>query len=136
GPRRRCILLCAQDERRVNRERAALRSRKDFRMLLLPLAALLASCGDDNNGGFTPGSNNGGSPTTWQPGVYLPDSTFAGRCARPRPGTSDRAGTVRDENNWLRSWSNHTYLWYSEITDRDPSLYNNPLEYFDLLKTT
>lgn len=105
-------------------------------MLLLPLAALLASCGDDNNGGFTPGSNNGGSPTTWQPGVYLPDSTFAGRCARPRPGTSDRAGTVRDENNWLRSWSNHTYLWYSEITDRDPSLYNNPLEYFDLLKTT
>lgn len=41
-----------------------------------------------------------------------------------------------DENNWLRSWSNHTYLWYDEIVDRDPGLYDDPLEYFDLLKTT
>ena len=40
-----------------------------------------------------------------------------------------------DENNWLRSWSNHTYLWYDEIVDRDPGLYDDPLEYFDLLKT-
>ena len=40
-----------------------------------------------------------------------------------------------DENNFLRSWSNRTYLWYDEIVDRDPSLYNDPLVYFDLLRT-
>ena len=39
------------------------------------------------------------------------------------------------ENNWLRSWSNDLYLWYTEIADRDPALYATA-EYFDLLKTT
>jgi C-terminal processing protease CtpA/Prc len=43
---------------------------------------------------------------------------------------------VLDENNFLRSFSNRTYLWYDEITDRDPGNYNNPLTYFDLLRTT
>jgi carboxyl-terminal processing protease len=48
----------------------------------------------------------------------------------------DVAGSTLDENNFLRSFSNDTYLWYSEITDRDPGLYNDPLAYFDLLRTT
>ncbi|GGK01889.1 peptidase S41 [Alloalcanivorax dieselolei] len=40
-----------------------------------------------------------------------------------------------DENNWLRAWSHETYLWYDEIQDRNPGNYDNPLAYFDLLKT-
>jgi hypothetical protein len=44
-------------------------------------------------------------------------------------------GTVLDENNFLRSFSDETYLWYDEIVDRDPANYNNPLAYFDLLRT-
>jgi C-terminal processing protease CtpA/Prc len=61
----------------------------------------------------------------------------------PRAGTDpatnhsypDIAGTVLDENNFLRSWSNDTYLWYSEITDQDPAGFNDPLNYFDQLRT-
>jgi hypothetical protein len=55
-------------------------------------------------------------------------------CAAPRSGTSDRKGTATDENNWLRSWTHELYLWYGEVTDRDPALYATD-DYFDLLKT-
>jgi len=43
-------------------------------------------------------------------------------------------GSTLDENNWLRSWVNDTYLWYDEVIDRDPSLFTTE-EYFPLLKT-
>jgi len=43
-------------------------------------------------------------------------------------------GTTLHENHWLRSWSNNTYLWYNEITDRDPAPFTTA-DYFDLLKT-
>jgi len=55
-------------------------------------------------------------------------------CAAPRAGTSDRRGTVTDQNNWLRSWTNELYLWYGEVTDVDPSLYTTE-NYFPMLKT-
>jgi hypothetical protein len=55
-------------------------------------------------------------------------------CAAPRPGTADRPGTATDENKWLRSWTNELYLWYGEVTDRDPSLYAT-VDYFPLLRT-
>jgi C-terminal processing protease CtpA/Prc len=47
----------------------------------------------------------------------------------------DVQGSALDEKNWLRSWSNHLYLWYSEIVDRDPAQ-GSVSAYFDLLKTT
>jgi len=80
----------------------------------------------------------------WVSGVFLPASTFAAQCVIPRTGNDPRdnlpwpdiQGRTVDENNWLRSWSNRTYLWYDEIVDRDPGLYDDPLEYFDLLKST
>jgi carboxyl-terminal processing protease len=61
----------------------------------------------------------------------------------PRSGTdpstgqayNEVKGTATDENNWLRSWSNELYLWFSEIADRDPSLYPTD-QYFEFLKTT
>ena len=62
----------------------------------------------------------------------------------PRTGTDsstglpypDVKGSVLTENNWLRSWSNDTYLWYDEIPDLDPGLYGTTAAYFGLLKTT
>jgi carboxyl-terminal processing protease len=110
------------------------KSRYEFRVLLLPLAAFLASCGGGDGGGGSAGIGRGGT-VDWQPGVFLPDATFADRCVTPRPGTDDRAGTATDENNWLRSWTNDTYLWYREVPDRDPGLYST-INYFNLLKTT
>jgi len=111
------------------------------RFALLFAVAGVASCGgggDSGFGGAGPGSNSG-----WVPGSYLQSGTFFARCAAPRSGINpatgqsypDIRGTATDENNFLRSYSNETYLWYSEITDRDPALYATP-QYFDLLKTT
>ena len=73
----------------------------------------------------------------FQPGVFAASSTFKSQCANPRSGTefSDVQGSTLDENNWLRSWSDETYLWYDEITDRDPAGFSNPLDYFAVLRT-
>ncbi|MCH8100207.1 MAG: hypothetical protein IIB74_07205 [Proteobacteria bacterium] len=65
-------------------------------------------------------------------------------CAVPRTGTDptnnnqpypDMAGTTTDENNFLRSFTNDTYLWYDEITDLDPGTFSNTQDYFDQLRT-
>ncbi|MBN1377725.1 MAG: peptidase [Gammaproteobacteria bacterium] len=93
------------------------------KILTLLITVLLVSCGD-----------GGGSTGGWTSGVFQPASDFEARCASPRSGTDDIQGTIVDENNWLRSWSNDTYLWYDEIVDRNPASYAT-LEYFDLLKT-
>jgi hypothetical protein len=106
------------------------------------LLATLAACGGGGGGdGFTPPPP---PDTGWQPGVFLDADTFAAQCQTPRSGTDpatgqpypDVQGTTTDENNFLRSFSQDTYLWYSEITDRDPGLYDDALTYFDLLRTT
>lgn len=109
------------------------------------IAASIAACGGGGGGGgYGPPTP---PPTTgWQPGVFLDESTYALRCETPGnsiniyangcPAVTDFQGTVLDENNYLRSWSNRTYLWYDEIVDRDPGLYADPIEYYGLLKTT
>ncbi len=97
----------------------------------------LAACDSASKsfGGLGPGEG-------WTPGAFLDAGTFASQCAAPRAGVDpatgqpypDIQGTTTDENNFLRSLSDDTYLWYNEITDRDPGLYAT-LPYFDLLKT-
>jgi hypothetical protein len=102
-------------------------------------ALTLAACGGGGNGG-----GGGGGGGGWQPGVFLNADTFFARCESPRSGRNpftnqnypDIQGSVVDENNFLRSLHNDIYLWYSEIVDRDPGLYNDRLDYFDLLRTT
>ena len=108
-------------------------------MMLMILA--LSACGGGSGGGVGVVAPPTGG---WQNGVFQNADTFFSRCQAPRAGTNpatgqpfpDIGGSTTDENNFLRSYSNDTYLWYSEITDRDPSLYNDPLDYFDLLVTT
>jgi carboxyl-terminal processing protease len=110
-------------------------------MLLVPMVLSLAACGDDGRfqgedvgqvdlpgWGLTPGGN-------WQSGSFLPSSTYKNRCVAPRAGTSDVSGNVADQNNWLRSWTNETYLWFNEVTDRNPTQFSSTLDYFELLKT-
>ena len=77
----------------------------------------------------------------WTRGVFEDARTFKDHCLNPRSGVDaqgnvypDAHGTAVDENNWLRSWSNDTYLWYDEIVDRDPACCDTPA-YFDLLRT-
>ena len=70
-------------------------------------ALLLAACG--GGGG---GNSAQFTPVGWTAGVFQPASTFVNKCAMPRSGTDpfhnnmpypDKAGTLLDENNWLRS---------------------------------
>lgn len=108
----------------------------------LLVALSLAACGGGGGQGLStaPPPN----PTGWQPGVFLDANSFFAQCQVPRTGTnpatgqpfSDVQGTTTDENNFLRSYSDDTYLWYNEITDQDPSLFSNTLAYFDELVTT
>jgi carboxyl-terminal processing protease len=95
---------------------------------LLPVFGALSACGGGEEA-------VGGGAGTWQAGVFQPKENFDDRCVSPRPNTADRPGTVLDQNNWLRSWSNELYLWYGEILDRDPSGFATDA-YFDLLKTS
>jgi len=104
----------------------------------LVVVGSLGACGGGGGGdNFVGGGGGGGGGggTGWTQDVFLAASSFAGECASPRAGTSDVQGSSTDENNFLRSYSDDTYLWYSEITDRDPSLFTTP-DYFDGLVTT
>ena len=109
---------------------------------LVTMAATLAACGGGNDS-FSPSPPPPPGGSGWQPGVFQDYNNFYARCENPRSGIDpstgnpypDIAGSVLDENNFLRSYSNDTYLWYDEITDRDPGLYIDPLDYFDVLKT-
>lgn len=69
--------------------------------------------------------------------VFLPSDTFVDTCAdlsKAYYKSISSQGIYADENNWLRSWSHETYLWYDEIIDQDPTCCSTPV-YFDLMKT-
>jgi C-terminal processing protease CtpA/Prc len=110
------------------------------RAACLFLVLALAACGGGSggSGGGTIGAAG------WTAGVYQSAASFSARCAMPRTGSDpvtgkaypDRAGSVLYENNWLRSWSNDLYLWYSEILDQDPGTFSTAAAYFKVLKTT
>jgi C-terminal processing protease CtpA/Prc len=110
-----------------------------YRLRITPLlcatcVAALAACG--GGGGNDGGGGGGPNGSSWSPGVFMPSSSFAAQCENPRSGTNDLQGTVLDENNFLRSYSDETYLWYDEIADQNPGLFNSPLVYFNELMTT
>lgn len=113
---------------------------------IFPLVTLgvLVACGggssNDDNSSTQPPVSTG---PTWTAGVFAPSSNFIARCQTPRSGTDingnpwpDVQGSTLEENFWLRSWSDETYLWYSEIQDQNPASFDSPTSYFDVLKTT
>lgn len=123
--------------------------------LSLTAAATLAACGGGGGGGggvavtppapppppLPPPPPPAGA-TTWVPGRFDAASLFKDRCEAPRSGVDiegrafpDRAGTLLQEKFWLRSWTNETYLWNTEVTDRDPASVAGKLDYFALLRT-
>ena len=113
---------------------------------LLAVLLLLTACGGGGGGGSDEGRDQlfGNGSNDWKAGEFKDADQFANKCEKPRTGFSpvtgnaypDTKGDYRSENNFLRSWSNDTYLWYKEIPDLNPSNYRDPLDYFDLLKTT
>ncbi len=133
------------------------------RLTLTTLAALLALAGCGGGGG-SPGVGARG-PAAPVPGPVAQDplpqpptpaptenpsllgeafSTYWNKCATPRTGLDasgkaypDRQGSLQDELNFLRAWSHQYYLWYNEIPNTyRMSDFNNPIDYFNVLKTT
>ena len=112
--------------------------------LTLCFALLVSACGGGGGGDGRADPINISTSTAWQAGVFKPQSDFANKCAVPRTGIDPRnnkpftdiQGTLLDEKNFLRSWSNDTYLWYSEIPDVNPGSNVSAVSYFELLKTS
>lgn len=112
---------------------------------VMALAACGGSSNSDTNLVTDPGTGNGTSDVpTWVAGTFEAASKFKDYCATPRTGTDpynsnapypDKAGSALHEKMWLRSYSDNTYLWYSEIEDNDPNNFN-VADYFKQLKTT
>lgn len=108
---------------------------------------ILSACGGGSDTGTNPRTNlssNGSSSQTpiWEIGQFPNKDNFKDFCEIPRTGIDnfsgqtfpDRSGTAMHEKMWLRSWSDDTYLWYNEVDDNDPILFQVP-EYFEQLKT-
>ena len=91
---------------------------KVFVLLLIILS--ISACG---------GSSSKQPQDGWVVGVHMPSRDYANRCITPLE-QQDPVGDYVDENNWIRSWSHETYLWYDELPDIDPATVNNPIEYF------
>lgn len=108
------------------------------------MLAVVAGCGGGDGGG----GGGGTQPPvvvgpTWTPGVFQPASTFKARCAVARTGNdsqgrpfTDQPGTLVQELFWLRSWTNETYLWNTEVQDGNPAVWGDRVAYFNTLKTT
>jgi len=94
--------------------------------VLLFMCLLVSACG----GSSKKNSNE------WVEGEYSPSLYFANRCIDPRSNGVDLYGNYIDENNWIRAWSNETYLWYNELPDIDPATILDPIEYFEQMKTS
>jgi C-terminal processing protease CtpA/Prc len=112
---------------------------KPDRILGIALALLVAACGGGGGGG---GGNPPPAGGGWVMGVFAPSTNFDALCVSPRSGINpatlqpfpDQPGTVTDQNNFLRSWTNELYLWYSEVPDTNPMGVATE-NYFDTLMT-
>ncbi len=97
----------------------------------------LLGCGGSSNGTAIDDGD-----ISWTQGVFEDEDLFKNACATPRNGSDingnaypDMQGSLLNENHWLRSWSNNTYLWYDEIADQNPANFNSTDDYFKVLKT-
>lgn len=128
-----------------------------FALMSLTLPVWLSACG----GGGDSGSNaiiipplppqppmppgpppEGIDDPVWTEGVYESAHLFKDRCQAPRPGHDAEGNLVGDvrgsallERFWLRSWTRETYLWNTEVTDRNPAAFSDRRSYFDVLRT-
>ncbi len=108
-------------------------------LIRLALIAMLAACGGGGGGGGTPAP----AAAPFSVNALAPWPSLAAQCQAPRTGVDpvtgiaypDRKGSLRDEQDWLASWTNDTYLWYSDVTYADPAGYATALAYFNVLKS-
>lgn len=119
--------------------------------LAIGAAVWLGACGGGGGGSSASPPPQGPAPPptappssgpSWTSGAFQAASTFKDRCEVVRSGRDiegnpfpDRAGTALEERFWLRSWTNETYLWNTEVTDRNPADFANRRDYFAILRS-
>ncbi|WP_402719980.1 S41 family peptidase [Janthinobacterium rivuli] len=105
--------------------------------LAVPLVLLLSACGGGGGGGSDSAPVVPPLTPVGQTALVA-SSTVANRCEAPRSGSSiDKSGSLLDEQTWVRSWIDETYLWYREVpTTYQPQSFTTAKAYFDVLKTT
>jgi carboxyl-terminal processing protease len=116
--------------------------------LVCLVALALGGCGGGGGGGAstggTGGSGGGGGSSllTYVPGVFPASSNYVNKCQVVRTGVDiegnafpDLPGSTLEENFFLRSWTNETYLWNTEVLDQNPALAASTQAYFASLRT-
>lgn len=93
---------------------------------VLGATLLVAGCGGGANPSVQPPRATAPveviSPPVSLPIENLPSSaSLAQQCVAPRPGSTDKQGSVETEKSWVRSFMNETYLWYKDIPVVDAS---------------
>lgn len=116
--------------------------KKTLKLLLITGAsgAFLGACGGGGGSSTPPAVVVTPPPVTdtapvYTAGTFEPATTFKDMCETPRAGRADQAGSTLEEKFWLRSWTDETYLWYNEVTDRDPNSIADRIDYFNELRT-
>lgn len=115
----------------------------------ISLCIVLFGCGGGGGSSSTAPVTTNPPPTTttgqWVAGQYAASESLRHQCEVPRTGIDqynnnqpypDQAGSALLEKLWLRSYSHETYLWFNELADNDPNLYETVFDYFNQLKTT
>jgi carboxyl-terminal processing protease len=116
-------------------------NKKILSVLITVLSCVLYACGGSNSEpSNVPPISNTNEPN-WIAGQFSNDSIYKDLCAVPRTAPDSNGDTFLDsqgssmhEKMWLRSWTNDTYLWYSEVDDNNPSPFS-VAAYFNQLKT-
>ncbi|MFT6910466.1 MAG: carboxyl-terminal processing protease, partial [Oleiphilaceae bacterium] len=112
-----------------------------FLMLFTCISFVLSACGGSGSqlSALPPVAST--TEPSWVVGQFSDDSIYKDLCTIPRTGPDsngdtflDSQGTAMHEKMWLRSWTNDTYLWYSEVDDDNPSPFS-VADYFSQLKT-
>lgn len=119
---------------------------------LMVSTSILASCGGGNSSSPAPQTLNTPPPppTSQAPSVpnfvanqFPPSSELRALCQTVRTDRDlngnarpDRQGQFLHELFWLRSWMNETYLFFDQVTDRDPNGFTDVEAYFDELIVT
>jgi len=110
------------------------------------MAGLLASCGGGGSSSAPPPVTAvvPPPPTSQSPAVpnfvanqFPPSSDLQALCEIVRTDTDlngnrrpDQQGELLHELFWLRSWMNETYLFFDQVTDRDPNDFTDVEAYF------
>jgi carboxyl-terminal processing protease len=82
------------------------------------------------------------TPATPRP-TFATSSLNKDRCVAPRVGVSpftgnaypDQPGTLDNERNWMRSFTDETYLWYREVPNVNVNAYSSAQSLFAVLKS-